>query len=407
MIPFGRYKMTKSKIRNIHSHRSTLWLGALDVLSASAYVINANPTYFHAATLALKLLLLVKYASQVGSSAFARSSWIVVALFAITIMISMASNIPTPEVMGQYLIFLVHLSLSLLIIQPEHWKRYAQGVAIFLGGLSILFILQSFLGMIPTEWERYTYFSGGAANLGAEIGTVGVVAAAISLRTGPAIIAFIVGFYPIMLMQGRAALLVIIGSIAIRLVIDLWTRCKRSKLGRKWFVIGLSVFCLASSTFAIDTLSKLLLIDDASRGAGTDFVGRGERWTYAYNKFVDNPVLGAGLGWFENSAAGSPHNFYLYGLSQFGFLSLLIFVPMVVCCIRGWRANKNDFLVLSPMLILTVFNDRFMNLNAYPFVMFVVLLSASCLPAEAPRRVRRPSRRRVASEQYVSLVDGI
>lgn len=377
--------MLQSRKLVIPRHRIAVFLGGLDVISAAAYVVNISPVVAHASTLVLKIFLLALTIRRIYSSAFFSSAWKVIFLYSAIIMSSILYYPPSLDFFAQYSFFMIHLTVSLLILRPELWIYYMKGVAVVLGGLNFLFIVEAFAGLIPTEWDRYTYFGGGAANLGAEIGAVGVVAALVSLRTIPAIAATIIAFYAVMLMQGRAALLVIIGSSSLRIALSIWSRCRRSGLGRSGFIVGLLFCAAASSGLVIDVMTKLMLINDSDRGAGTDFVGRGERWALAYKKFLENPIIGAGLGWYDRLVESSPHNFYLYGLSQFGMLSICIYMPLAVCAYRGWRANKNAFLIISPLLILTIFNDRFMNLNAYPFVMFVVLLSASCLPAERRR----------------------
>jgi hypothetical protein len=48
---------------------------------------------------------------------------------------------------------------------------------------------------------------------------------------------------------------------------------------------------------------------------------------------------------------------------------------MIRCVVRAYRYNSAYVLVLSPVLLLMMLNDRFMNLNAYPTLMYVFLFA--------------------------------
>ena len=102
--------------------------------------------------------------------------------------------------------------------------------------------------------------------------------------------------------------------------------------------------------------------------------------------FFDHPATGGGPGVFETLDIDTPHNYYLYALSELGLLSLLFLVIVLRASYRSFRLNPQHTALLAPILILTLFNDRFMNFNPYPLCLYVFLFGLSNMRLRERRR---------------------
>jgi O-antigen ligase len=57
---------------------------------------------------------------------------------------------------------------------------------------------------------------------------------------------------------------------------------------------------------------NVFLLNDPDRGFGTGFVGRDERWAFAWEIFKRYPLFGVGYDYYRNEGAElSPHNLWL------------------------------------------------------------------------------------------------
>ena len=205
----------------------------------------------------------------------------------------------------------------------------------------------------------------------------GVLAAAVStnLRSLYFISYVILALVAASLLQARSAMLGIftIGLIALNIV-----------LNRIQPMLRIVVMCAAVAVFAAatvfgsspevsETLNRMMLLDDVNRGFGTGFVGRQERWENALEAFLQHPVFGVGFGYFSSHNEDTPHNFWLYMLSEMGLLSIIGVYSLARAAHALFKRNRMVLIFCSSALILTIFNDRFINMNAYPFIIYVIL----------------------------------
>jgi hypothetical protein len=138
------------------------------------------------------------------------------------------------------------------------------------------------------------------------------------------------------------------------------------------FALILSLTFYHETTFSY--LNSILLLNDEHRGVDTGFVGRDELWGGAWDAFLQSPLVGNGAG-FEERLDVNPHNFFLYGLALFGFLSLFVFGVIIYLYFDMFKKDISWFSVLILTSIMFVFNDRFFNLNPYPFLLYVALFA--------------------------------
>ena len=190
-----------------------------------------------------------------------------------------------------------------------------------------------------------------------------------------------------MLMQGRAALLVMLLVLVVRLCVELIGRSKRH-LPLAIACIGLAVCAASLSSGAVEfirsTTDDAFLLNDAYRGTGTGFVGRSERWHAAWEAFMAKPFFGQGFGYYAQTRVETAHNFYMYALVEFGMGSFFLLAFGAMCVWRITRSNIKLVMVFAPIFVLTIFNDRFIDLNPYPFVMFTIVLILACRGGNEP-----------------------
>jgi len=242
-------------------------------------------------------------------------------------------------------------------------------------------------GHIPDHYGRMLFFGGSHPNLGGESFAVFLVAILFCLRGVPFLIAWSLMTYGIYLMQARAALLVAFGVF----LIFAWRYLESKRRLKPLYIFSLlaifSILLLYSWENISVFFTKLFMLADVSRGVGTGFVGRAERWSDALNTFANNPFFGVGFDAFDRDGMLSPHNYFLTGMAYLGMSSFLLFIYLGACIYCLIRRNSSLALCFSPVLFLLIFNDRFINLNVYPFVLYVVIIAAAA--KEKDRRLPR------------------
>ena len=112
--------------------------------------------------------------------------------------------------------------------------------------------------------------------------------------------------------------------------------------------------------------------------------------------FKENPLTGVGIGSFVAHDLPSPHNFFVYGLAEMGLLFVLVLGNLIFLFAKGLTFNRWQAIYLMPALVLLTFNDRFLNLNPYPFVLIVLLFGISLKPYAAQQVIYRPRELRVS-----------
>ncbi len=67
----------------------------------------------------------------------------------------------------------------------------------------------------------------------------------------------------------------------------------------------------------------------------------------------------------------------LFGLGEDGLSSLVLFASIVAGYVLSFRRNVYTAIMLLCAMPLFMFNDRFINLNPFPFVIYVMIAVAS------------------------------
>ncbi|MEI9915007.1 MAG: hypothetical protein WDN29_03495 [Methylovirgula sp.] len=90
--------------------------------------------------------------------------------------------------------------------------------------------------------------------------------------------------------------------------------------------------------------------------------------------FRASPIIGNGADFFDRNGV-EIHNFFLFGLSEFGLLSLIIYGMIFYLFYDLYRTDKKWFVCFLGIPVFWMFNDRFFNINPYPFLFYVVLFA--------------------------------
>jgi O-antigen ligase len=297
--------------------------------------------------------------------------------------------------------FAVSLSLTLALIDERSCRNYFAAFSYSGLGAIVVFIGYWATGRLESEWGRWTFLGEAQPNLGGEIFFAGALAAAISarLRSFYFLGYILLALFAAYLLQARSAMVAIftIGLIALNYVL-----AKRTSMIARLALLGITVATIATvvELFSTDglsgTVSHILLFDDQYRGFGTGFVNRNERWELAWSTFSSHPLFGVGFGNELVVGDAAPHSFWLYMISEMGAMSLISLFALLQAGRTLLRKNAFAFSFFCSALILTIFNDRFINMNAYPFLLYVMLFLKDGAwtmysPAQAGRAYPRTS----------------
>jgi O-antigen ligase len=273
---------------------------------------------------------------------------------------------------------LVSLALTVMVLSDRNVGLYMKAF-----GLSCLLACATFLfqvNLVPLNslngvWEasgRYTFIFGTQPNLGGEVLVSGFIALCVArVNTALLIAIFLLFFASLNLLESRAAML------SMLLAFSLYIYAEKLRLfssgSRIAVVVALLLIIAILLVFNTDRISSLFLLDDPHRGVGTGYVGREDRWENAWNVFTQSPIFGVGFSYFRAYGSLTPHSMWLGMLSVMGLMSVFLVISMVRSGWRVYRINTTLFLLIISFFPMTVFNDRLLNLNPYPFLLFVLL----------------------------------
>lgn len=365
------------------------WLAVVmavaDTAVIAAYFVDMDSTLFQAAMLVVKLGL-VPIALRPQSVAVQQTPRL--GMLAVLILASLVfAPVVLPSMLFQAVGFQAHLVLTLLLTSEE-FVAYLRWVAYLIGGWFLLYIVMALTGQIVVHDNRLMFFSGTHPNLGAEIAAVGAVAAALSLPLirygGVAGICLV----STLLLQGRAGALVIVATIVLK-ALRISYRIGQHRERRGLLVLIVPVV-LVASVASVPFIIQALRLDDKLRGLGTGFGGRTEHWSTAWGVFLDHPFTGQGLGSFRALEQLAPHDFFAYGLAEMGMLSVFLLLLLVNMGVAAYARHGWTILYALVLVVLMALNDRFMNLNPYPFLLFVILFVLSATPARSTVAHGRP-----------------
>ncbi|WP_407121662.1 O-antigen ligase family protein [Bradyrhizobium sp. STM 3561] len=360
--------------------RLSLVAGAVDGLVFLSYLFQIDQSTYYAATILFKLCLLFLRGRQVTEAARTSVPFLYVLLLAevTSAAINEVEFISTIRI----IVFCINLFVSLNFVSTNYWR------GLFLSTLAnaATYLALVETGNIAVVFGRYLYFSQSHPNLGAEIFFGGAFAALLVKAPRLSLLALPLFFIPAFLMQGRAAELGIL-FIGGMLVSQLLSRVGQfTRLALVIFVcIGLLLIILNSDVSG--WVAKLLLLDDAYRGEGTGASGRGQYWANAIETWLNNPVFGAGSDYYIRLGTTEPHSFFLYPLAFYGFMGIVALSAFMQRFLAVMLYGHSIYLLpFAPML---AFNDRFVNLNVYPTILFLYVFYQYSR-AKKPERLLTP-----------------
>lgn len=316
------------------------------------------------------------------------------------ILLSCAAGGSEPNSYIRSFAFVANLFLTLSIVKRNNLSLYVTTCVWVLGVSTVLYVAEVHAGVAKEVWGRFSYFGGTEPNLGSEIVAMSVVLATCVLPPVRLLLFAAPSLYAINLMQGRSALIVALVALAAKLFFGIESTQKRLIAALMIAFVGLVLFIF----FFADVnafFNAMFLVDDEYRGSSTGFTGRDQLWGAAWKYFEQSPFIGNGVG-FGEKVGVEPHNFFLYGLSQFGLLSFFIFGTILFLYFDLYRSNRQWVYGLLAIPIFWMFNDRFFNLNPYPFLFYVVLFAHADVSSRIPKppaapRFASPRSRRIRS----------
>ena len=283
--------------------------------------------------------------------------------------------------------FVALLALTLLLVRPESMRRYFAAAALLVTAVAAAHIALCLTHQISSAWGRYFYFGHNQPNLGGEIEAAAALAAVFALPRRYALPVIAVLFIDMTLLEARSAILVGIAAACVKLLFNPG-RQFTARRGLTLLVLGavavIGLMEIGAAGLLSDTLTNLLMLNDQYRGFNSGASGRSEIWALSWQLFQDSPFVGHSLGYFDSIGFIGSHNLLLFGLAQFGVTSLGFFACIVAGYLAAFSRDPYRACVLLAALPLFLFNDRLINLNPYPFLIYVMLF----LPV--PERVASP-----------------
>jgi hypothetical protein len=360
--------------------------GLADGSPALAYLFGANfasvegsqLTAWYGITLAAKLALVcldwrnVKWPSPVAR-------FLVIAVSAMILATTLDGMGPT----GPYVAaagFLAHLVVTLLLVDHARLRRYLTAAGLVITFVAVQHIALTLAHKMPEAWGRPFYFGQTEPNVGGEIEAAAALGAAYAM---PRLFALpLVGILAAdtILLQARSAILVDAGVLVVLAAYYPRQRltARRGLIMAVAAAVGISVLgAIGAAGRFIDLSSNLLMINDPYRGLGSGASGRTDLWNWAIDLFQASPLYGHSLNYFGDIGFIGAHNLFLHGLAQYGLMSLPFFGSLVAAYFILFRRDRPRFWVLVTALPLFLFNDRFLNLNPYPFMVYVMLLAST------------------------------
>jgi O-antigen ligase len=351
--------------------------GAIDGASGFMALLHLPVAAWYGPTVAIKLLFL----AWTRPSLVMPSGWtsLFVATTATMIVLTLLAGIVEPTPYFQAAGFLVEFLLTILILRHSDLPPYLLGATGTILASASIHAIMCVTHHMTVEWGRFDYFNGEHPNLGGEIAAAGSMAAVIALPRIPALAVIAVLFADSYLLQARAAMIAEVVSAAVPLMFNEARRLTPMRASILVLVgtssaLAMGVVGLSQNALGVGNL--LMLTNDVHRGFATGFSGRTELWSIAIRLFQESPLLGHGFGYFDTIGYLGPHNIVLYGLAENGVASLGCFLAVAGAYTRLARRDLYAFAAAAAMLPLLIFNDRFINLNPYPFLLYVLLFAA-------------------------------
>ncbi len=365
-----------------------IFIAVADSAAILAYFLNIEPVVIQIAVLFAKIACL-PWLVRRDSIAIVQLP-ILISFIALCLLSLIFASEPSMQSTIQVLGFLAHISFTLMLI-VEELLSYFRWIAYICATSALVYLGFAGLGQIDVVWGRHYYFNGSHPNLGSEIATAGVLCGAISLTIRRFVLLTVPMFASAFVMQGRSALLTIALVVALRAAREMYTTSRSRRT--QWWTIIMVPFAVAALIVGIPIVIDAMQLDNAYRGIDSGLGGRGDQWQMAWDAFMARPLTGQGLGWVTATQDLGAHQFFLYGLAEMGLLSVFIFLGMFLLAFRAFQIHGWKLVSIAPVVVMTMVNDRFINLNLYPYVLWIFLfaLSARTWLSKPDEVVARPS----------------
>jgi O-antigen ligase len=347
-------------------------IASADCVAILAYIIGIEPLILQVAALVVKIACL-PFLFRHNSIAVVQLPTLAGLVGLCLVSLAFASE-PTSLSIAQSLGFLVHLTLTLFLV-VEEIPAYLRSVAHIAATSALIYLGFAAVGNIEIIWGRHYYFNELQPNVGGEIAAAGVLCGAIALP----IRRFFILSTPLLassfLLEARSAMLAIVTAIVLRSAREIYTTSRSRRT--QWWTIILAPIGVVGVLMAIPFVIEAMMLKNEYRGLDAGLGGRDRQWRMAWDAFIDRPLTGQGLGWITATQDLGAHQFFLYALAEMGLLALPVFLGIIFLSVRAFLIHGWKVVAVFPVIILMLVNDRFINLNLYPFIFWVMLFSLS------------------------------
>ncbi|WP_354168117.1 MULTISPECIES: O-antigen ligase family protein [unclassified Bradyrhizobium] len=329
-----------------------------------SYIFEIDQTVYYSATVALKIALFLLRREKLTEASRAVLPFIYILILS-EIASSLWNDVSALS-SARILVFSVNLFVTLNFLGTPYWRGL-----VFVSVIDATVYLVFYqTGRLVDFYGRTLFFSASHPNLGSEL-FFSAAFGALLIRMPKVSFALTPLFFaPTFLMQGRAAEL---GILAVACILFWHASRNLSPLTRLLLILttliagGALLFTLDVS----DLANKVLLLDNQYRGENTNASGRNLYWASAFEAWATNPLFGAGSDFPARLGMLQPHNFFLYPIAYYGLMGLIVL--FILLSKFAYVAVFGRALYLVPFVPMLAFNDRFVNLNTYPAIMFLFL----------------------------------
>lgn len=177
-------------------------------------------------------------------------------------------------------------------------------------------------------------------------------------------LSFVISLYALYLSGSRGGLLAVFGGLIFYCIVSIWSKIK-TKIGLK---IGLALLIIALITGAWLTFKPNFTVTSGRTSTSNNI--RYQIWQTSWELAVDKPILGVGLGNFQNSfndltknrvnypefitpLALTPHNVFLMFYLTTGLLGIVAFIWLLYIFFKWGFVNQKDITsrVLMAMMV--------------------------------------------------------
>lgn len=365
----------------LYSFPAPFVAGVLDSSSYLAIILGISEAQFYFSILFIKTVLFLYLNLK-----FKESYRFILFTITLTIATLISSNINNSDIISPFQNIAVCFSIFLTLTMVGNGiRKYAKGVATSGFAMCATYIISVNLDIISYTGDRYHFFSGSHPNLGGELITAGVAMAVISLRPIQFLVLTPSALYCTFLMQSRTSTLAVL--VAFFCFMTLKSISTFGWRKTSWGLLSLPVMAMAAFAAAA-TISpaitqeatnfvydSVFLVDDQYRGGDSGFSGRDQHWGDAIGVIKDHLFFGAGPNFMERLGVLQPHNWILYALSQFGLSGLILVFIFIFAAYQAAKRDPIRLAVFIPLFIPWLLNDRSLNFNAYPFVLYICVFA--------------------------------